>query len=204
MRKISILFKEFQSFSGIIDKFKEFSNLNIQSSRTEWKGAVGSFLRTLPPMVEKMARDLGKEVKLEIDTNLENIPDFPALKNSIIHLLRNSVDHGIEDQYERLTKHKSASGRIWLRLSETDHFRVIEVEDDGRGIDFEGIYKKAVEKNLIEKKDGRSSEIKASAADLFPGFQFERYCYRDFGPGIRARYCQGFHRRAPGQDFCPD
>jgi two-component system, chemotaxis family, sensor kinase CheA len=64
--------------------------------------------------------------------------------------VRNAVDHGIEDSYERLAKGKPREGNIRLTLSHADGHFVIDVADDGSGIDFAKVRRKAVEKKLLD------------------------------------------------------
>jgi len=147
---IAELFNEFQNLSKMIERFKMFSNLrDIGITTDKARGPLQDFLNSLPNMVDLLAHDFEKHVRLEIENSLANIPFLAKIKNPIIHLLRNSVDHGIEDQFERLSRNKNATGKIVLRLSNSGSFYLIEVEDDGSGIDFEKIRKKAVEKKLI-------------------------------------------------------
>jgi HPt (histidine-containing phosphotransfer) domain-containing protein len=147
---IAELFNEFQNLSKMIERFKMFSNLRDIGIKTDKaRGPLQDFLNSLPNMVDLLAHDFEKHVKLEIENSLANIPFLAKIKNPIIHLLRNSVDHGIEDQFERLSRNKNATGKIVLRLSNSGSFYLIEVEDDGSGIDFEKIRKKAIEKKLI-------------------------------------------------------
>jgi HPt (histidine-containing phosphotransfer) domain-containing protein len=147
---IAELFNEFQNLSKMIERFKMFSNLRDIGIKTDKaRGPLQDFLNSLPNMVDLLAHDFEKHVRLEIENSLANIPFLAKIKNPIIHLLRNSVDHGIEDQFERLSRNKNATGKIVLRLSNSGSFYLIEVEDDGSGIDFEKIRKKAVEKKLI-------------------------------------------------------
>jgi HPt (histidine-containing phosphotransfer) domain-containing protein len=147
---IAELFNEFQNLSKMIERFKMFSNLRDIGIKTDKaRGPLQDFLNSLPNMVDLLAHNFEKHVKLEVENSLANIPFLAKIKNPIIHLLRNSVDHGIEDQFERLSRNKNATGKIVLRLSNSGSFYLIEVEDDGSGIDFEKIRKKAVEKKLI-------------------------------------------------------
>ncbi len=163
------LFHEFQNLAKMIERLKVFSTLNVSEKTAEWKGQLGDFLNSLPPMVETLAGELKKNVKLVIDNSLEEIPFLAKLKNPLIHLIRNSVDHGIEDQFERLTKNKNAMGKIVLRLHDTEDNYQIEVEDDGHGIDFKRIQEKAVEKELL-KEDDEPSKAKLLQFIFAPSF----------------------------------
>lgn len=110
----------------------------------------------LPRMVREIARDQGKEVDIkltggdiEIDKRiLEN------LKDPLIHLLRNSIDHGIESPETRKAAGKPSLGKINLIISQPESNKVkIEITDDGKGIDVDIIRKKAIQKKIISNKN---------------------------------------------------
>jgi HPt (histidine-containing phosphotransfer) domain-containing protein len=168
---IAELFNEFQNLSKMIERFKMFSNLRDIGIKTDKaRGPLQDFLNSLPNMVDLLAHDFEKHVKLEIENSLANIPFLAKIKNPIIHLLRNSVDHGIEDQFERLSRNKNATGKIVLRLSNSGSFYLIEVEDDGSGIDFEKIRKKAIEKKLIEEGNAAPAKERLIQLIFKPSF----------------------------------
>jgi HPt (histidine-containing phosphotransfer) domain-containing protein len=168
---IAELFNEFQNLSKMIERFKMFSNLRDIGIKTDKaRGPLQDFLNSLPNMVDLLAHDFEKHVRLEIENSLANIPFLAKIKNPIIHLLRNSVDHGIEDQFERLSRNKNATGKIVLRLSNSGSFYLIEVEDDGSGIDFEKIRKKAIEKKLIEEGNAAPAKERLIQLIFKPSF----------------------------------
>ncbi len=164
------LFHEFQNLAKMIERLKVFSSLNTVEKSAEWKGHLGEFLKSLSPMVESLAKELKKNVKLEVDNSLDEIPFLPKLKNPLIHLIRNSIDHGIEDQFERLTKNKNAVGKITLRLSDSGDTYLIEVEDDGNGIDYDRIREKAIEKKLLDDDGVEPSKAKLLQFIFSPSF----------------------------------
>jgi len=164
------LFHEFQNLAAMIDRLKEFSGSDVEVGRLEWKGQLGEFLRSLPPMVESLAKELKKSAHLEIENSLEEFPHLPKLKNPLIHLLRNSIDHGIEDQFERLSKNKAGIGKITLRLRGDAAAFYIEVEDDGNGIDFVRIQAKALEKNLVPSGQAELPKAKLLQLIFTPNF----------------------------------
>lgn len=104
-----------------------------------------------PGTVRNLARHFGKKVELVIqgeETELDRtIVD--ELEEPLIHLIRNSIDHGIERTEERIASGKPPEGRIFLRAYYEGDNVVIEVEDDGRGIDVEKIKRKALQKGII-------------------------------------------------------
>lgn len=108
-----------------------------------------------PRLVRDLSRDLGKNIKLymsgeetEVDrTVIDEIGD------PLIHLIRNSLDHGIESPAERENAGKNEMGIVALRAYPDGNTVVIEVEDDGKGINPEIIKKKAIEKNVVRQAD---------------------------------------------------
>lgn len=119
-------------------------------------------------VVRDVSQKTSKDVELilsgeetEIDKTMVD-----KLSEPLIHLLRNSVDHGIEtDVNERLNAQKEAKGSIYLSAAHKGSSFVIEIRDDGRGIDTEKIFKKAIEKGIA--KDGVSYTDEEILAFLF-------------------------------------
>lgn len=101
-------------------------------------------------LVRDLARKAGKNVKLstlgddtEIDRNMVDIINEP-----LVHMLRNSIDHGVETPAERAESGKSATANVWLRAYQEGGKVVIEIEDDGKGINKEKVLQKAIQKGL--------------------------------------------------------
>lgn len=109
-----------------------------------------------PRMVRDLSKDLGKSIKLlmsgeetEVDrTVIDEIGD------PLIHLIRNSIDHGIESPEERTKAGKPEFGTVALRAYPDGNTVVIEVEDDGAGINTEKVLSKAISKGLLTQKEG--------------------------------------------------
>ncbi|MFW5691910.1 MAG: hybrid sensor histidine kinase/response regulator [Chloroflexota bacterium] len=108
---------------------------------------VGMFQR----MVRDLARDIGKQVALEIDGAGVEIDKavLEALKDPLMHLLRNAVDHGIEAPEIRMQSDKPPAGRITVGVEQRGSEIVIRVADDGRGIDAEAVRRSAVRQGLL-------------------------------------------------------
>ncbi len=107
-----------------------------------------------PRMIRDIARDLNKEIILNMsgeDTELDRTV-IDEIGDPLIHLLRNSADHGIESIEKRKEAGKPAAGKIDLRAYQDGNNVVIEVCDDGQGIDIEKVKKKAIEKGLVKKE----------------------------------------------------
>ncbi|OHD62812.1 MAG: hypothetical protein A2176_02935 [Spirochaetes bacterium RBG_13_51_14] len=164
------LFREFQNLGTMIERLKMFSTLDIGVKPTELKGPLGEFLNSLPSMVESLAKETSKQVTFTIANKINELAVLNKIKIPIIHLIRNSVDHGIEDQFARLTKNKTAAGKIYLRLYESSSSFTIEVEDDGYGIDFEKIHETAINKKLIVNNNTAVSKSKLLQFIFRPNF----------------------------------
>jgi len=121
----------------------------------------------------EMARATGKEVTLvtsgehtEVDTGV-----VERLVDPLVHLVRNAVFHGIEPAATRVAKGKPAAGSIYLHASHRGNAVLIEVEDDGAGLDIEKIRAKAVERGLVRADVARNlSDAEAIKFIFMPGF----------------------------------
>ncbi len=116
---------------------------------------IGNTFNKYPRIVRDLARESGKEINLEIsgqETELDKTL-VEEIGDPLVHLIRNSVDHGIEPPEERVKVGKPRVGTIKLSAHHEGNHIVISIEDDGRGIDPEKIRKKAIEKGLIKEDD---------------------------------------------------
>jgi two-component system chemotaxis sensor kinase CheA len=112
---------------------------------------VATLFDFFPRMVRDLARERGKEIALQIEgaeTELDR-QVLEALKDPLVHLLRNAVDHGIELPEQRLAAGKPPRGTIWLRAVQKSNTILLEVADDGAGIDLEAVRRAAVEHQLL-------------------------------------------------------
>jgi len=113
-----------------------------------------------PRMVRGLAKDLGKEIDLEIigaDTELDRTV-IDEIGDPLVHLIRNSIDHGIENVDERKIAGKSINGKLILRAYHSGNHVFIEIEDDGAGINREKVVQKAIENGLIT--NDRADDLK--------------------------------------------
>jgi two-component system, chemotaxis family, sensor kinase CheA len=116
---------------------------------------IGQAWSQLPRMVRDLAFDLGKKVNLELtgeQTGLDR-QVLELIKDPLMHMVRNAVDHGIETVHDRLLAGKNETGRIRLHASQEGGFIHIRMSDDGRGIQSAKLAAKAVENGLISKAD---------------------------------------------------
>ncbi len=129
--------------------------------------------RKFPRLVRDLGRDLGKEVEFMMlgqDTELDRSV-LEEIGDPLIHLLRNSIDHGLEPPREREAAGKPRKGRVVLSARHEENQMVITVEDDGRGIDTEKVKKLAVEKGILPPDVAeRSTRDELLATVFYPGF----------------------------------
>lgn len=148
-QKLEDIRNELQNIDKINDTFKSFAQELSSEERT--KAEMRNFLSHIKRMTEGIAEELGKQVEVTVSSDIEELPHLSALRNPIIHIARNAIDHGIEDEIERVSQGKSGTARIRFRFIRKDgHYRII-ISDDGRGIDFEAVRKKASEKGMLTK-----------------------------------------------------
>ena len=108
---------------------------------------IGKVFNKFPRIVRDLAKALGKKVNLHLEgteTELDR-SIIEAIKDPLTHLVRNAIDHGIEPPEERAQIGKTPEGNLILRAYQEGGQVIIEIEDDGRGIDIEKIKKKAIE-----------------------------------------------------------
>ena len=126
-----------------------------------------------PRMIRDLSRQLEKEIHLEMsgeETELDRTV-IDEIGDPLIHLLRNAADHGLETTEDRIKKGKSASGHVYLRAYQDGNNVVIEVEDDGRGIDAKIIKQKALEKGVITSETAENMSEQELVELLFqPSF----------------------------------
>jgi two-component system, chemotaxis family, sensor kinase CheA len=134
---------------------------------------VEQLFRRFPRVVRDVAKHCGKDVALEIagqNTDLDK-GILDALAEPLTHIVRNAVDHGIESSEERIAAGKSARGTIYLNAYHQGTQVVIEIRDDGRGVDLERIRRQAVEKGFIKAEEA-SHLLDSELTNLIfePGF----------------------------------
>lgn len=134
---------------------------------------VGQVFNRFPRMVRDLSRDLNKEVNLIIqgeETELDRTV-IDEIGDPLVHLLRNSIDHGIEQPDERQAKGKNPVGEIRLIARHEGNNVIIMVEDDGKGINPDIIKQKALEKGLITQAEADKMDVAEAVRLVFlPGF----------------------------------
>ncbi len=118
---------------------------------------VEQLFRRFPRVVRDVAKQCGKDVALELSGQNTDLDKgiLDALSEPLMHLVRNAVDHGIEPAGERLTAGKPARGTVYLNAYHQGTQVVIEVRDDGRGMDPPHLRTQAVEKGILKLEEAK-------------------------------------------------
>lgn len=126
---------------------------------------VETVFNRFPRMVRQLARDLNKKINLEVigaETELDRTV-IDEIGDPLVHLIRNSLDHGVESPEIRLAKGKPEEGTVVLRAYHSGNHVFIEIEDDGAGINREKVLKKAISKGIVSKESAQAMSDKQVA-----------------------------------------
>ncbi len=166
----------------------------LRSLTTELQEIVMSMrmlpLSTMFHKMQRLVRDTSKKLSKEINLTLigeetevdKNIID--NLSDPLMHLIRNSVDHGIEAPEERRKKGKPEKGNITLEAKNVGEDVIIIVSDDGKGLDRQLIIEKSRERGLIDKDDSEISDKEAFSYIFLPGFSTKEAVTEFSGRGV--------------------
>ncbi len=146
---------------------------------------IGNVFNRFPRVVRDISAERGKKVALLIsgeETELDKTL-IEKIADPLTHLIRNSVDHGIETQDERVAKGKPEVGKVWLSAFHQGGNVIVTVEDDGKGLDREKIVDKAIEKGLIVGAEGMTDQEVYNLIFL-PGFSTAEKVTEVSGRGV--------------------
>lgn len=148
---------------------------------------VSKVLGRFPRLVRDLATSCGKKAELTIEgqeTELDRSL-IEAIRDPLTHLVRNAVDHGLEIPSERKDASKPELGRIWIRAFHESGQVTLEIRDDGRGIDFEEIREKAIEKGIVPRSHAEKLDRDECLRLLFtPGFSTSQSVSNISGRGV--------------------
>lgn len=148
---------------------------------------IGRLFQKYPRIARDLARNLGKDVELVLsgeDTEIDKTM-IEDLSDPIIHLIRNAVDHGVEETQERLANGKPEKSIVRLEARQEGDHIVILVADDGRGMNAEKLRAKAVEKGLITDEEANTMDERQSYNLVFlPGFSMASQVSDVSGRGV--------------------
>jgi len=158
---------------GDIDEFTKLAH-HLQDEITAARMVpIGTLYSRLSRAVRDAAKSTGKQVDLDLsgsETELDN-NIIQQISDPLVHLVRNSVAHGIELPEKRREAGKPELGRVTLRAYHRGNHIYIEVEDDGRGIDYERVKQSAVDRGLVSQETAESLTERELREMLFhPGF----------------------------------
>ncbi|WP_460045396.1 response regulator [Pseudomonas sp. S2_H01] len=152
-------------------------------------------------MVRDLGRSLGKQVRLEIEGEKTQVDRdvLEKLEAPLTHLLRNAVDHGIESPEQRLASGKSAEGLITLRASHQAGLLVVELIDDGAGVDLERLRRSIIDRKLSpEETAAQLSEEELLSFLFLPGFSMRDKVTEVSGRGVGLDAVQHMVRQLRG------
>ena len=162
---------------------------------------VEQLFRRFPRMVRDVARQCGKDVELVVsgqDTDLDK-SILDAIAEPLTHLVRNAIGHGLESPEERKKAGKSAQGTLHLSAYHQGNQVIVEVRDDGRGMDGERIKTKAIELGLVTREEaGRLTEAETLNFVFRPGFSTAEQVTEVSGRGVGMDVVQSVLHRLKG------
>ena len=148
---------------------------------------IGKVFNKFPRMVRDLSRELHKEIDLIIsgeETELDK-SIVEEIGDPLVHIIRNSCDHGIELPQERVAKGKPPKGTVQLKAYNEGNHIIIEIIDDGKGLDTDMLKMKAVEKGIISEKDADQMSDKEAFMLIFkPGFSTASQVTNVSGRGV--------------------
>ncbi len=148
---------------------------------------IGNVFNKFPRIVRDLAKNAQKQVQLHIEgaeTELDR-SIIEVIKDPLTHMVRNSIDHGIETPEIRVQKDKDPVGTLTMRAYHEGGQVIIEIEDDGAGIDPNKIRKKAVEKGLLKAEQANSMSDRDALLLIFqPGFSTAEKVTNISGRGV--------------------
>ena len=148
---------------------------------------VSKVFSKFPRVVRDLSRELGKQIELELsgeETELDK-SIIEEIGDPIMHMIRNSCDHGVEDPATRLSLGKPERGVVQLKAYNEGNHIIIEIADDGKGLDADMLRQKCIEKNLITEKEADQMSDKEAFALIFkPGFSTAQKVTSVSGRGV--------------------
>ena len=148
---------------------------------------IAKVFNKFPRMVRDLSRELGKQIDLEIsgeETELDK-SIVEEIGDPLVHIIRNSCDHGIEDPKDRLAAGKPEKGVIELKAYNEGNHIVVVIVDDGKGIDALAVKMKALERGLITEREVDNMTDKEAFSLIFkPGFSMAKQVTNVSGRGV--------------------
>ena len=191
---LNALFREDETTRPVLESLTEGTN-HIETITNELQAAVmrarlvpiSRLFNKVPRVVRDLCPISGKEVQLIIEGGETELDKslIETLHDPLIHIMRNSIDHGIEPPEERIRKGKAARGVVAVKARNEGNRVVIEILDDGKGMDVKAIKRKIIEKGLLQP--GEVEKLKAEEAINYifvPGFSTAKELTSVSGRGV--------------------
>lgn len=179
---------------GKRDESFEKASTQLQKLTDELQDIVMS-IRMIPiagtfKKMQRIVRDVGKKLKKEVEfitmgesTEVDKTI-IDGIADPLMHLVRNSMDHGLENKEERIAAGKNPVGKVILSAQNVGGDIIISVSDDGKGLDPAGILEKAKEKKLLVKPEEEYSEKEILNLIMAPGFSTKEVVTEFSGRGV--------------------
>ncbi len=148
---------------------------------------VGKVFNKFPRMVRDLSRELGKSIELIIEGEETELDKsiVEEIGDPLIHIIRNSCDHGIEPLEERRRLNKPETGKVQLSAYNEGNHIVIKISDDGKGLDPMMLKEKAIEKGVISERDAEGMSDREAFNLIFkPGFSTAKVVSNVSGRGV--------------------
>ncbi|WQY26313.1 chemotaxis histidine kinase/response regulator CheAY2 [Helicobacter pylori] len=148
---------------------------------------VGKVFNKFPRMVRDLSRELGKSIELIIEGEETELDKsiVEEIGDPLIHIIRNSCDHGIEPLEERRRLNKPETGKVQLSAYNEGNHIVIKISDDGKGLDPAMLKEKAIEKGVISERDAEGMSDREAFNLIFkPGFSTAKVVSNVSGRGV--------------------
>lgn len=179
--------KDIETLSSSIDELHKITSL-VQLQITEMrKISAETITRPLKRVVRDTSKEIGKNVEFHITNENQKIDNTIAkiISNSLVHLVRNCIDHGIETPEKRKINNKNEKGNIYLTFKEEGETNIVTLADDGAGINVGRVKEKALEKNIITKEQAKTmSDTEAFNLIFESGFSTRQTVTSISGRGV--------------------
>lgn len=189
-----LLLQEKQNYIQLITELEIFANQGTNLSNRMYRESLAARMRPFseitgdfPRMVRDIAKTLNKKVNLVIDGQNTKVDRdiLEKLKAPLTHIIRNSVDHGIETIEERLALNKNPEGTINIEAFHRSGMLIIIIKDDGKGIDYEKLKEKIIDKKLTsEQMVSEMSKTELLEFLFLPGFSTAKQVTEISGRGV--------------------
>lgn len=148
---------------------------------------IAKVFNKFPRVVRDLSRDLGKQIELELEGEETELDKsiVEEIGDPIMHMIRNSCDHGVESAEDRIAAGKPERGTVQLKAYNEGNHIVIEIADDGKGLNAEVLKTKGIEKGIISEREADNMSDKEAFGLIFkPGFSTAKQVTNVSGRGV--------------------